>query len=117
MDSIVASWLRGVSSRISLVDAALFVAAQELTHRGRAADRPSARAVDDARILLDLFEMPLPDTGPSRRVHSGHVVVHDAEREESAAHPEPFDGLLVGGGHHHREVAADGEDVGVHLLA
>ena len=84
-----------------LVDAALFVAAQKLAHGGGAADRPSARAVHDRRILFDLLEMALPHTGTSRRVHSGHVVMHDAEREKSTAHSEPLDGLLIGGGHHH----------------
>src|SRR3546814_1982504 len=61
------------------VDATLFVAAQKVPHGGRATDRTPVGAVDDARILLDLFEMPLPDTGPAGRVHAGHVVVRSEE--------------------------------------
>jgi len=94
---------------------ALLVAAQELAHCRGTADRPAAGPVHDGRILLDLLEMPLPDTGASRGMHAGHVVVHDPEGEESATHPEPVDGLLIGRGDHHREIAADGKDVGVHL--
>jgi len=47
MDSIVASWVRGVRSTISSSTTAFLVAAQELAHRGGTADRASAGAVDD----------------------------------------------------------------------
>ena len=74
---------------------------------------PRPGAVGQRRVLLDLFEIALPHSGPSRGVHTGHVVVHDPEREESAALPEPLQRLLVGLGDHHRQVATDGEDVRV----
>ena len=39
--------------------------------------------------------------------------MHDAEREEAAADAEPLERLVVGLGDHHRQVAADGQQVRV----
>src|SRR5277367_7116429 len=108
--AFVAAW---VEQQDDLVDAALLITPQELADGGRRADRAAARPVGQRRILLAFFEIALPHAGTSRCVNAGHVIVHDPEREEPAAHPEALHGLLVGLCHHHRQVATDREDVRV----
>src|SRR5258705_11428920 len=99
------------------VDTALLIAAQELAHRGWTADRPTAWAVDDGGVLLDLFQMPLPDTGASRRVHAGHVVVHDAEPQLNGPNSLPFVGVFTHRCLRHRAVSAEQADVGAHTCS
>ena len=102
-----------VEQQDDLVHAAGLVAAQELPHGVGRADRTATRTVGQRRILLDRFLVALPDLGPARGVHAGQVVVHDAEREEAATGAEPLERLVVTLGHHHRQIAADGQDVRV----
>jgi len=86
MDSMVPSWLRGLSSKmISSTPLSSYPRRNSRTVAGERSARDPA--VRQSRILLALFEVPFPDSGSSRCVNAGHVVVHDSEGEEAAAMP------------------------------